>query len=68
MTFAEELKAERLRLGLTQAEAAGILETSKSALEKWEAGTKRPAKIAQEGALARLAKMQSARAAKKAAK
>lgn len=56
MTFATQLKFTRERLGLTQAEASELLEVSKSALEKWEAGTKVPLAIAQEGAMARLAK------------
>lgn len=59
MTFPEKLLAERARLCLTQAGAAALLEISKSALEKWEAGTKTPKLLTQEGALARL------RAAKK---
>ncbi len=54
MSFGEKLKSERERLGLTQAEAAALLEVSKSALEKWEAGIKTPKLITQEGALERL--------------
>lgn len=61
MTFPKKLLSERARLGLTQARAAILLEISKSALEKWEAGTKTPKPLMQEGALARL------RAATKAA-
>ena len=56
MTFPEKLLSERQRLRLTQAEAAALLEISKSALEKWEAGTKTPKALMQEGALARLVK------------
>ena len=56
MTFPEKLLSERQRLSLTQAEAAALLEISKSALEKWEAGIKTPKLLMQEGALARLAK------------
>ena len=56
MTFAATIKSERQRLRLTQAEAAAILEVSKSALEKWENGTKSPKPLMQEGALARLAR------------
>lgn len=56
MTFAQKLLAERDRLNLTQAEAAALLATSKSSLEKWEAGVKTPKPLTQEGALARLAK------------
>lgn len=54
MIFADDLKSERARLGLTQAEAATILSISKSTLEKWENGTKTPKELTQEGALARL--------------
>jgi len=61
MNFPQKLISERARLGLTQAKTAAMLEISKSALEKWEAGTKTPLALTQEGALARL------RAAKKAA-
>lgn len=56
MSFADRLKSERTRLGLSQAELAAVLEVSKSAVEKWEYGTKTPISIAQEGALARLRK------------
>ena len=58
MSFADQLKTERQRLSLTQAEAAAILEVSKSALEKWEAGTKSPKALMREGALDRLARLQ----------
>ena len=54
MTFPEKLLSERQRLGLTQAGAAALLDISKSALEKWEAGIKTPLALTQEGALARL--------------
>lgn len=57
MSFATEIKATRERLGLTQAGAAALLQISKSALEKWENGTKEPKPLMQEGALARLAKL-----------
>lgn len=56
MTFAEHLKNERQRLGLTQADLADLLDVTKSAVEKWEYGVQEPAAIAQEGALARLRK------------
>lgn len=56
MNFSERLKTTRERLGLTQAGAAALLEISKSALEKWENGTKEPKLLMQEGAFARLAK------------
>ena len=56
MSFADQLKSERTRLGLSQAELAELLDVSKSAVEKWEYDTKTPIPIAQEGALARLRK------------
>jgi DNA-binding transcriptional regulator YiaG len=59
MTFPQKLLSERARLGLTQAGAAALLEISKSALEKWEAGIKTPKLLMQEGAIARLAKLKS---------
>ena len=54
MTFAEKLKAERERLGITQAQAASLLSVSKSVLAKWEIADRTPLPITQEGALARL--------------
>jgi DNA-binding transcriptional regulator YiaG len=56
MTFAHQIKQSRERLGLTQAQAASLLDISKSTLEKWEAGVKTPKPLTQEGAFARLAK------------
>jgi len=54
MDFAEKLKAARERLGLTQTDAAALLDVSFEAVSKWERGLSTPAAIAQEGALARL--------------
>lgn len=54
MNFSETIRTERERLGLTQAGAAARLGVSKSVIEKWEAGTRTPLAITQEGALARL--------------
>jgi transcriptional regulator with XRE-family HTH domain len=56
MTFAESLKSERARLGLTQAAAAALLEISPRVLWEWEAGKTEPYPITREGALARLKK------------
>lgn len=52
--FCDQLKSERERLGLTQAGASALLGVSKSVIEKWEADTRTPLKITQEGALRRL--------------
>lgn len=53
MTFSEKIKSERERLGLTQAEAATLLDVSPRALWQWEQGQE-PIALTQEGALARL--------------
>lgn len=57
MTFSEQLKSERQRLGLSQAELARVLNVSFEAISKWERELVIPAEITQEGALARLRKM-----------
>ena len=54
MIFSDQLKQERERLGITQAQAASLLSVSKSALAKWETVDRTPIAITQEGALARL--------------
>lgn len=54
MTFAQQLKSERQRLGLTRVEAARLLEVSASWVDKAERDVRDPIKITQEGALARL--------------
>lgn len=56
MSFAATMKQERKRLGITQAQAASLLGVSKSVIEKWEADTRTPLEITQEGTLARLRK------------
>ena len=53
MSRPEQLKATRLRLGLTQAAAAAICEVSPRAIWQWEAGQSTLA-VTLEGALARL--------------
>ena len=59
MTFAKQLQNERTRLGITQPEAAAILATSFSWVEKAERGERAPHILMQEGALARLAKIKT---------
>lgn len=54
MSFAEQLKNQRQRLGLTQSEAAELLEVSASWVDKAEREIRTPIKITQEGALSRL--------------
>ena len=54
MSFADQIKQERERLGITQAQAASLLSVSKSVLTKWEISDRTPLAITQEGALARL--------------
>lgn len=56
MTFAEQLKTERKRLGLTQPEAAGLLSVPDRTYWEWENAKTEPPEIAQEGALARIQK------------
>ena len=55
MTFPEQLKVQRERLGLTQAELASFLDASPRAVWQWEKGTL-PHVLTQEGAIARLSK------------
>ena len=62
MTFAEKLKKERERLGLTQPELASVFENdnkpiSQRVLWNWEHGTLEPFDVTQEGVLARLKKI-----------
>lgn len=59
----EQLKAARLRLGLTQAEAAAVCEVSPRAYWQWEAG-KSALAVALEGALERLRATKPARESK----
>ena len=54
MSFADQLKQERERLGITQAQAASLLGVSKSVLAKWEIADRTPLELTQEGALQRL--------------
>ena len=61
MTFSEQLKAHRQRLGLTQSEAAELLEVSASWVDKAEREQREPLKITQEGAIARLSKAKARR-------
>ena len=54
MIFAEQLRAARERLGITQPEAARIVNMSAEWVSKCERGPTIPPTISQEGALARL--------------
>lgn len=60
MTFHEQLKAQRERLGLTQAELASFLKVSPRAVWQWEQG-EAPHILTQEAALARLTKAKARR-------
>jgi transcriptional regulator with XRE-family HTH domain len=55
MTFGQQLRTERQRLGLSQTEAAALLEVSLSSIQKWELDMKTPKLVMQEGIMARLA-------------
>jgi transcriptional regulator with XRE-family HTH domain len=54
VSFADTIKHERERLGITQAQAAFLLGVSKSVLAKWEIGNRTPLELTQEGALQRI--------------
>jgi transcriptional regulator with XRE-family HTH domain len=60
MTFAAKLKSERQRLGLSQADAARLLDMSAEWVSKCERDLTVPLLITQEGALVRLAKIKKA--------
>ncbi len=49
MIFADQLKSERKRLGLTQAQAASLLSISKRTYCDWEYSVTTPAEVTQEG-------------------
>lgn len=55
MIFAEQLKKERERLGLTQAQAASLLDVPARTHWDWEKGKTTPHAVTQEGALQRIA-------------
>lgn len=57
MAFADKLKSERERLGLTQAEAAALLQVSPRAVWKWEHDDEPELAVTREGILARLKKL-----------
>ena len=54
MSFADQLKQERERLGITQAQAASLIEVPARTYWEWEAEKTTPYAITQEGALERL--------------
>lgn len=54
MTFGEQLKAERLRLGLNQAGAEALLGLGKGQITAWETGRNVPHRWMQEGCLREL--------------
>jgi transcriptional regulator with XRE-family HTH domain len=60
MSFPEQLKTQRERLGLTQAELAALLDVPARTYWEWESGKTAPHAITQEGALARLSKAKAA--------
>ena len=61
MTFAEQLKTQRKRIGLKQADLAALLEVPARTYWEWEAGKTEPHVVCQEGALARLRKTKERR-------
>lgn len=58
MTFAQTLANYRSRLGWTQKEIAEFLEIPDRTYWEWEKGKTEPPAIAQEGAVARLEKLE----------
>ena len=54
--FADQLKDERKRLGLTQAGADAVLDTCRGQVAAWESGRNTPHVLTQEGALSRFKK------------
>jgi DNA-binding transcriptional regulator YiaG len=54
--FSETFKVLREQLGLTQMEAAVLLDSTPSQVSRWEGGTSVPHTLTQEGILARLRK------------
>jgi len=64
MIFADQLRAARERLGITQPEAANILDVSAEWVSKTERNLTTPLAITQEGALARLRATKTPRKAK----
>jgi transcriptional regulator with XRE-family HTH domain len=57
MTFAQKLRAEQARLGMTQPQLAASLDVSKRTVSHWLTGTREPLPVAVEGVLARLARL-----------
>ena len=57
MTFAEQLKSERKRLGLTQAECETLLSCGTGQITAWERSRNTPHELTQEAAIARLKKL-----------
>jgi DNA-binding transcriptional regulator YiaG len=53
-TFAQDIKAERKRLGLSTTEVGNVLGVSRSIVEKWEVGTRAPKAMTAAAALTRL--------------
>lgn len=64
MTFSQKLKAERERLGLTQAEADTKLKLGKGQFAAWESERNAPHEIMQTGVIERLKKLKPARKTK----
>jgi len=54
MTFAEQLQAERKRLGMTRLQMAELLSVSPRLIAYWEDGEVTPHVLAQEGTMARI--------------
>jgi transcriptional regulator with XRE-family HTH domain len=57
MTFAQQLRAEQARLGMTQPQLAAALDVSERTVSHWLTGSREPLPVAVEGVLARLARL-----------
>lgn len=60
-TFTQDLIAQRVRAGLTQAQAAAIFGVAPRTLRGWEIGDSTPPMVTQRGALVMLQEVQESR-------
>lgn len=60
MSFSQDIRRERRRLRLTQAQAAALLDVSRDTVASWESERNTPISLTQEGALTRLRALEDA--------
>jgi DNA-binding XRE family transcriptional regulator len=68
MTFGEELKEKRNKLGWSQVSTAEFLDVSRATYVKWEDGSEDPGKLKKAGAIAILAKAKASDMPKKSSR